>query len=287
MKFAIGMQHSAVGNLFSRVVSSAGLITAVAFAVSACGGDSAPAPIVVGTLTISPAAPTVPDGRTTKLTVEVKATNGQVLTDRQVKWTSGTPTVATISDSGVVTGVSVGSSIITATSEGKTATVPITVTLNPCNVTLAIPIVPNTTVNGTLAATDCDYGDGTYLDAYNFVLSASTTVDVLMRSTAFDAFIFVYRRTSTDSLILMGDDDDSGGGNDARLSGLLNAGNYYILANSINVGGFGAYSLLLTSPFTGLNAGSSLFSSSSNPGVSLRRLNAAEARSFRGLPRRR
>ncbi|MEO7996489.1 MAG: Ig-like domain-containing protein [Gemmatimonadaceae bacterium] len=288
MKDSIGMQYRAINRFRSRVVGSFGLVIAATAggALTACGGDSTPAPIVVGTLTISPAVPTVAIGRTVKLSAEVKSTGGQVLTDRQVKWTSGSPSIAGVTDSGVVTGVSLGSALITATSEGKTATVSIKITPDPCDIDAAVPIAANAVVNGSLANTDCDFEDGTFIDAYNFVLPAATNVDVLLKSTAFNALLYVFRLEVTDSVTLLGYDNDSGGGTDARLSGLLTAGNYYILANSFNLNGLGAYSLLLTAPFTGLNAGSSLFSTPSNTAVSVRRLNATEARTFRRLMRR-
>ena len=45
-----------------------------------------------------------------------------------VTWSSGTEAKATVDDNGVVTGVSAGSSVITATCNGKTASCTVTVT---------------------------------------------------------------------------------------------------------------------------------------------------------------
>ena len=268
----------------NRTVGFAVGAYASAMLVACGGGDSPSAPIVVGTITISPATASVAEGGTTRLTAEVKSTDGKVLTGRKVTWTSTNPATATVSDSGVVTGVAVGATQVTAATEGKSAITAINVTLGPCNVSQATPIVANTLVNGTLATSDCDFGDGTFLDAYSFVLTFSTNVDILMRSAAFDAFLYVYTMTST-GLQERANDDNSGGGTDARLTGLLTAGTYFILANSNNISGFGAYTLQFTSPFAGLNASSVLFGDAPSP-VALRRLTGAEARSFRAFARK-
>jgi len=58
----------------------------------------------------------------------MKDASGNVLTGRAVSWTSSNNQVATVSASGVVTGVGPGSATITATSETKTGTAAIAVT---------------------------------------------------------------------------------------------------------------------------------------------------------------
>src|SRR5262249_38668434 len=63
-----------------------------------------------------------------------------VLAGRVVTWGSSDPTVATVSSSGLVTGVAAGTATITATSEGKNGTSTITVTKIPVgSVTVAPP----------------------------------------------------------------------------------------------------------------------------------------------------
>lgn len=278
-EFTIEMPPRAIATRSARVTRSVALalMSVLGVAASACGGGSdAVAPIVVGTLTITPAAPSVPEARTIKLSVQVKATNGQLLTDRAVKWSSASAGTATISDSGVVTGVHVGSTTITATSEGVSTSVLVSVTVGPCSALLAQPIISGVLINGTLAASDCDFEDGTFVDAYSFSLASATTVDILMRSTAFDAYLYVVKPTATD-FELVADDNSGGGGTDARLSGTLLAGSYFILANS-NVPGFGAYTLLFTSPYAALNAEIPLFAPRTNADANLRHVTAAEAR---------
>jgi uncharacterized protein YjdB len=75
----------------------------------------------------------------------VSDASGNTLTGRFIAWTSNQTSVATVTGSGLVTGVSTGTAIISATSEGKvgTATVTIqpgvpTVTVTPNSATLDI-----------------------------------------------------------------------------------------------------------------------------------------------------
>ena len=117
-------------------VSSQGLVTAVApgtatiTATSEGKSGSASitvAKVAVGSVTIQPAGPSVVLGNTAQLSAIVRDVNGNVVTDRTVTWTSSNPSVATVSSSGVVTSVALGSTTITATSEGKSGTTLVTV----------------------------------------------------------------------------------------------------------------------------------------------------------------
>jgi uncharacterized protein YjdB len=87
--------------------------------------------IPVGGVTLSPTTATVSTGSSTTLTVTVRDANGAVVTDRVVAWTTSNPLIATVSQSGVVTGIAPGTATITSTSETKSANATITVTLVP------------------------------------------------------------------------------------------------------------------------------------------------------------
>jgi hypothetical protein len=87
----------------------------------------APAPAAVATVAVSPASSSVSLGATIQLSAVVKDANGYLLSGRSVNWTSSTPAVATVSASGLVTGLVIGSATITATSEGKSGTAVLTV----------------------------------------------------------------------------------------------------------------------------------------------------------------
>lgn len=89
--------------------------------------------IYVTGVTMSPTSISVPVKQTAQLSATVAPSNA---TDRAVSWTSNDPSIATVSSSGLVTGVKVGTATITVkTDDGsKTATCTVTVTQATQNV---------------------------------------------------------------------------------------------------------------------------------------------------------
>jgi len=112
--------------------------------------------IPVQSITLSPTTATIATGASTTLTPTVKDANGTVVTDRVVTWSSSNPLIATVSQSGVVTGIAPGTATITATSETKFATAAITVTLVPVGSvqvapsSVSIPAGQGTTLTATV-----------------------------------------------------------------------------------------------------------------------------------------
>src|SRR5205823_4456166 len=88
-------------------------------------------PTPVASVTVTPAAPTVPVGPTVQVTATPKDANGNPLNGRVVTWSSNNTAVARVNGSGLVTGVGAGTATITATSEGQSGTSDVTVTLAP------------------------------------------------------------------------------------------------------------------------------------------------------------
>jgi uncharacterized protein YjdB len=140
-------------------VSSTGLVTAISAGsatISATSeGKSGTAAITVSpkpvsAVVLSPGQATVVAGQTLQLTAQVTDEQGNVLSGRPITFTSGTPAVATVSASGLVTGVAPGSATITATSEGKTGTATVTVTPVPVASVVISPGEPTITVGQTL-----------------------------------------------------------------------------------------------------------------------------------------
>ena len=82
----------------------------------------------VASVIVTPTTATIGPGGTVQLTATTKDAAGNVLTGRAVTWTSGNTAAATVSASGLVTGVAAGSPTITATSEGQSGTASVTVT---------------------------------------------------------------------------------------------------------------------------------------------------------------
>jgi hypothetical protein len=98
--------------------------------------------IAVTGVTMVPTTVTVNAGATTQLTATVAPANA---TNKSVSWVSSNTAVATVSTTGIVTGVATGTAIITVTTvdQAKTATSSITVTpisTTPCSNPVAITI---------------------------------------------------------------------------------------------------------------------------------------------------
>jgi len=87
--------------------------------------------VPVATVSVTPTSAAVQPGQTTQLTATTKDANGNVLTGRVVTWSTSDATIATVSTSGLVTGVATGTALITATSEGKTGSAAIAVGTPP------------------------------------------------------------------------------------------------------------------------------------------------------------
>jgi uncharacterized protein YjdB len=85
-------------------------------------------PPVVTTVTVAPSSASVAVGATTPLTATVKDQQGNVMAGQTVTWSTSSSATATVSSSGVVTGVAAGPATITVTSSGKSGTSSITVT---------------------------------------------------------------------------------------------------------------------------------------------------------------
>ena len=99
-------------------------IAGAAMMFSACGSDKPTATASVGSITLVNPKPTLQFGETTQLTAVVRATDGRVLSDRAVYWSSSNETTASVSGTGLVfAGPVRGSSaivvVITARAEGK------------------------------------------------------------------------------------------------------------------------------------------------------------------------
>ena len=125
----------------------------------------------VATVTVTLASSSLGIGSSTQATAVLKGASGATLTGRTVTWTSGTTSVATVDANGLVTAVAAGTSIITATSEGKSGTATVTVVANaPGAFTLTQP------ANRTAAAaTTPQFSWGTSTNATSYTLEVATT----------------------------------------------------------------------------------------------------------------
>src|SRR5207247_1977822 len=120
--------------------------------------------VPVASVTISPTAAGVTVGATTQLTATPKDANGTALSGRVVTWATSNAAAATVSASGLVTGVAAGSATITPASERQSGTPAITVLNVPVASVTVSPAAASITVGATtqLTATPKD-ANGTAL----------------------------------------------------------------------------------------------------------------------------
>ncbi|HVZ76921.1 MAG TPA: Ig-like domain-containing protein, partial [Gemmatimonadaceae bacterium] len=106
-------------------------------------------------IAISPAAPSVVRGDSVQLTASVTDAGGHPITSRQPAWSTGDATKATVSSTGWVHGLTLGAAQVTASLDGKTASVTVTVTPAVASVTIApSPLnLPALTATAALTAT--------------------------------------------------------------------------------------------------------------------------------------
>ena len=82
----------------------------------------------VATVSVTPSSASVLAGSSVQLTAVPRTADGHKLSNRSVSWSSSNVATATVSASGLVTGVAAGTVTITATSEGKSGTATVRVT---------------------------------------------------------------------------------------------------------------------------------------------------------------
>ena len=127
----------ASSNPAAATVTGSGLVSGVAVGsttvTATSGGQSGTAAVAVtsvpvASVAVSPASASVSVGQTVQLTATPKDASGNPLSGRLITWASSSPAAATVNGSGLVSGVAVGSTTITSTSEGKSGTAGISVT---------------------------------------------------------------------------------------------------------------------------------------------------------------
>jgi len=113
-------------------------LAALLMVASACGSSDSttaptpvptpnPGPAPVASVQVTPADAAIDIGATRALVATMRDAQNNVLTGRAVTFASSAPALATVSTSGLVTGIAAGQVRITATSEGRSADAVITV----------------------------------------------------------------------------------------------------------------------------------------------------------------
>lgn len=150
-------------------VSSSGLVSAIAAGsatiVATSEGVTGSATIVISTGTPQPVATVALSaistsmfvGQSQALTVTLRDAQGNALTGRTIAWSSSNLGAITVSPSGQVQAVGAGSATVTATSEGKSGTIALTVT--------TAPVTPVAAVSVTGSSSSLTVGQSTQLSA--------------------------------------------------------------------------------------------------------------------------
>jgi hypothetical protein len=116
------------------------LVSLCTVALAACGGGDS-GPPAVATVDVSAAGADIIVGQTAQLTATPRDAKGNALTGRIAAWTTSSAAIATVSSTGLVTGVTPGSATITATIEGKAGVSAVTIVLPPvASVTVTAPL---------------------------------------------------------------------------------------------------------------------------------------------------
>ncbi|MEW5915071.1 MAG: Ig-like domain-containing protein [Gemmatimonadota bacterium] len=115
------------------------------------GGPSGPAP--VASVQLTAIATTLEVGTSLGTTVRLADAQGRVLTGRTVTYQSSSVAIATVDNVGTVTGVSAGTVTITATSEGRSGTLALTVTTPAIGFVAIAQRTPSVSVGQTAALT--------------------------------------------------------------------------------------------------------------------------------------
>jgi uncharacterized protein YjdB len=110
----------------SRGVWTAAVVVAVLALDVSCRSDSS-SPVSIATVTLTPASASVNVGSTLPLTALAQDAKGNELTGRPFAFTSSDTNMATVSASGIVSGIAPGSVSITATSDTRSAQAVVTV----------------------------------------------------------------------------------------------------------------------------------------------------------------
>ena len=150
-------------------VDGSGLVTGLAGGqatlTATCEGQSGQAavtvsPTPVASVEVSPNPAAVAVGQTAQLAVVLRADDGSELSGRAVDWSSSDPAVATVSGTGLVTGVAVGQATITAASENKSGSTQLTVSAVPVATVEVAPAAAEIAVGAAvqLTATARDAG---------------------------------------------------------------------------------------------------------------------------------
>jgi uncharacterized protein YjdB len=130
--------------LVSAVAPGSAILSAVSEGISgqATIGVMPPTPTPVATVTVAVSPPSVLIGQIAHATATLKDSTGAQLVGRTVSWLSSNANIARVASTGDVTAVAPGTAMISASSEGKTATSALNVTAPPPVPVFSVSVSP-------------------------------------------------------------------------------------------------------------------------------------------------
>ncbi|HEX5438508.1 MAG TPA: Ig-like domain-containing protein [Gemmatimonadaceae bacterium] len=149
-------------------------------------------PVPVARVTISPRTASVEIGSTVSLTATALSGTSDTLADRAVTWSSSDAATATVSDSGVVTGVARGTATISALVEGERDSIPVTVTVHSSGAIVVATVAPDSLVEGqsaTLAGvgfSSTATGNTVFVDNLPATVTAASSTSLTFTVPGFD-----------------------------------------------------------------------------------------------------
>jgi uncharacterized protein YjdB len=149
-----------------------------------CSGPTEPKVVPVSTVRVSPSSAALLVGQTSQLSATAADASGNALTGRTITWSSSDATKVSVSTSGLVTAIVPGGVTITATSEGKTGGLSVTVSPVPvATVVVSLPtlqLLVGQTQQLTAASKDSVGGD---LSGRTFAWASSDSTKAKVSST--------------------------------------------------------------------------------------------------------
>jgi hypothetical protein len=205
-------------------------------------------PPAISAFALAPATGTVIVGQTLALTPSITSGAGATVS---VTYSSSNNTIASVSTAGVVTGVSAGSAVITATAQGSgpgfgpvtlQRTANITVTADPC-APIVVPALPFTT-SRTITANSCQLTTNVARrgDVYRVALPSATALQVRMTPNGFAPYATAFAAGETDLIFASRQTAD-----ELQRTWHLNAGPTEIRTGTLTAGPVGTYQVQLSS----------------------------------------
>lgn len=108
--------------------------------------DPPPPPLTVATVTVTPTGVHLQPGGTRQFTATARASDGTVITGRAVTWAAGNTSVLSVNGQGLATAVAAGQTTVSATVDGVTGQVTVTVDPPPPPTAASVQVTPSFTI---------------------------------------------------------------------------------------------------------------------------------------------